>query len=264
MQRIHSIELNNFKAFRDTPPIDLGGKNLLLYGPNGSGKSSISWALYTFLQSSQKSSEEVNKYFTPSHKESLVNIDMDESDYSSIVLDIGEETDTTSATPVRIALNTHETINPLWQKANLASDFVTYRVLFRFYHFTNSEDIDLWSVFLREILPFCSNPLSGNLVDEWADICRLDPHKMIKHQKASGRAAAKIYDEHEARIKNYKIDFEEILDSIEKAAQEFYNKHFANSNEKLLTIGLRLTRPPSYDRRKTSTHNSNDRPRNYP
>ena len=79
MKRIHSIELKHFKAFRDTPPIELGGRNLLLYGPNGSGKSSIFWALYTFLQSSQKPQAEVQKYFDSSHRESLINIDMGET-----------------------------------------------------------------------------------------------------------------------------------------------------------------------------------------
>jgi len=175
VKRIHSIELKHFKAFRDTPPIKLGGKNLLLYGPNGSGKSSIFWALYTFLQSSQKPPAEVQKYFAPSHPESLINIDMAETLSSSIVLHIGEETDGTSASPVRIALDAHETPVPDLQKANLASDFVTYRVLFRFYHFTNSEEIDLWPVFLREILPFCSD----NLADVWADIHSNDPYRKV-------------------------------------------------------------------------------------
>ncbi len=79
MKRIHSIDLKHFKAFQDTPPIELEGKSLLRYGSNGSGKSSIFWALYTFLQSSQKPPAEVHKYFDPSHRESLVNINIAEA-----------------------------------------------------------------------------------------------------------------------------------------------------------------------------------------
>ena len=119
MKRIHSIDLKHFKAFQDTPPIELEGKNLLLYGPNGSGKSSIFWALYTFLQSSQKSPADVQKYFDPSHRESLVNIDMAESASSSIVLHMGEGTDGESAVPVRIALDTHEPQFPIGRRRTL-------------------------------------------------------------------------------------------------------------------------------------------------
>jgi hypothetical protein len=250
VKRIHTIDLKHFKAFQDGPPIDLGGRNLLLYGPNGSGKSSIFWALYTFLQSSQKPLPEVQKYFDPTHKESLANIDMAEAASSSIVLHIGEETDAASAEPVRIALDAHETPKPDWQKANRASDFVTYRVLFRFYHFTNSEEIDLWPVFLREILPFCHGRLSRNLADAWADIYQEDPYLEAKHQNARGRAAAKIYDELERRLGDFQVGLETSLDSIKKAAQKFHNQHFAIDGEKPLTIALRLTQPPSYDRKK--------------
>ena len=250
MKRIHSIDLKHFKAFQDTPPIELEGKNLLLYGPNGSGKSSIFWALYTFLQSSQKPSADVQKYFDPSHRESLVNIDMAESASSSIVLHMGEGTDGESAVPVRIALDTHETPVPDWQKANLASDFVTYRILFRFYHFTNSEEIDLWPVFFSEVLPFCSASLAGNLADAWADVFRDDPYHEAQRQKARGRAAAGIYDKYERRLGDFQVGLEGTLDSIQKAAQEFYNQHFTQDGEKPLKMALRLTWPQSYDRKK--------------
>lgn len=249
MKRIHSIDLKHFKAFRDTPPIELGGKNLLLYGANGSGKSSIFWALYTFLQSSQKLPEEVQKYFDPSHRESLVNIDKAEAATSSITLHIGEEVDAKSTVPVCIALDVHETSEPDLKKANLASDFVTYRVLFRFYHFNNSEEIDLWDVFSREILPFCSSPLSGNLADDWIDLLSEDPYKEIQRQKARGGIALGIYDKYESRLKVFKVGLEGSLDSIGKEAQKFYDQHFDQDGEKTLTLALRLARPPSYDRK---------------
>lgn len=250
MKRIHSIDLKHFKAFRDTPPIELGGRNMLLYGPNGSGKSSIFWALYTFLQSSQKSKVEVQKYFDPLHRESLVNIDISERMSSSIELHIGEETDEDSVIPVRIALDAHETRSPDLQKANLASDFVTYRMLFRFYQFSNSEEIDLWPVFASEILPFCSGPLSGNLSDTWTDISRDDPYREVIDKGARGGTATNIYDKYASSLVEIQTGLESTLDSIEKAAQEFYNQHFIRDSEKPLTIALRLTRPPSYDREK--------------
>jgi ABC-type molybdenum transport system ATPase subunit/photorepair protein PhrA len=40
MKKINSIKFKNFKAFYGEEPIQLDGKNLLVYGENGSGKSS--------------------------------------------------------------------------------------------------------------------------------------------------------------------------------------------------------------------------------
>ena len=63
MSNIKEIILYNFKASYGETKIELDGKNLLMYGENGSGKSSVYWALYTLLQSSNKSEEEIKKYF---------------------------------------------------------------------------------------------------------------------------------------------------------------------------------------------------------
>jgi AAA15 family ATPase/GTPase len=38
--RLHRIEIQNFKAFREFT-LDLEGRHLLVYGANGSGKSSL-------------------------------------------------------------------------------------------------------------------------------------------------------------------------------------------------------------------------------
>lgn len=64
MKRIKEVHINNFKFFPESEPIKIDGKNILLYGENGSGKSSFYWALYTLLESSQKSDpEQIKKYF---------------------------------------------------------------------------------------------------------------------------------------------------------------------------------------------------------
>ncbi|KAA6311888.1 hypothetical protein EZS27_037075 [termite gut metagenome] len=63
MKKINQIIFRNFKAFFGEELLTLNGKNLLLYGENGSGKSSIYWGLYTFLQSSGKTTQEIGKYF---------------------------------------------------------------------------------------------------------------------------------------------------------------------------------------------------------
>ena len=54
MAAISKITIDGFKAFPDNFPLELEGKNLLMYGENGSGKSSIYYALHSLLQSQCK------------------------------------------------------------------------------------------------------------------------------------------------------------------------------------------------------------------
>ena len=75
MKKIYKLAIKNFKAFQDEETFEFEGKNVLVYGSNGSGKSSLFWALYTFLQSSIKSSDaEIEKYFDYDNAQSLLNI----------------------------------------------------------------------------------------------------------------------------------------------------------------------------------------------
>jgi AAA15 family ATPase/GTPase len=63
VKKIDKIRIKNFKAFSELQEFDLKGKNLLVYENNGSGKSSLYWALYTLLQSSEKTVDRINNYF---------------------------------------------------------------------------------------------------------------------------------------------------------------------------------------------------------
>ena len=60
---LHSIELQNFKAFPEYENLVFEGKNAIVWGVNGSGKSSIFWSLYTFLQCAGKPENDYKKYF---------------------------------------------------------------------------------------------------------------------------------------------------------------------------------------------------------
>jgi len=155
--RLWRIGIRNFKAFREFD-LNLEGRHLLLYGPNGSGKSSLYWALYTFLQSARKKTEDVAKYFDPDNTQNLLNIH-EQSEANPIPGEIAltlRDMNTRNDTIYRISQTDHGTRKqPVIEKGDLASDFITYRFFFGFSHFRNSEKFNVWPLFEKEILPFC-------------------------------------------------------------------------------------------------------------
>ena len=154
--RLHRIEITNFKAFREFE-LDLEGRHLLVYGANVSGKSSLYWALYTFLQSAGKPTAGVVKYFDPADPHNLLNIHeqlQPNPEPGEIALTVRDST-TRQATRYPISKSDHSTFNDrAILKADLASDFVTYRIFFGFSNFRHSQRFDLWPLFETEILPF--------------------------------------------------------------------------------------------------------------
>lgn len=163
MKRIDSIHLKNFKAFRDQL-FDFEGKHVLIYGNNGSGKSSLFWALYTLLQSSRKETPDIQRYFqqfdanNPDTYRSLKNVFADEADDAFIKL-TWLDTDTggrrieecIAKEPTRISTNNPSSVI---READLASDFINYKLLQNFYNVSHRQAINLWEVFVRDIFPF--------------------------------------------------------------------------------------------------------------
>jgi energy-coupling factor transporter ATP-binding protein EcfA2 len=164
MSRIKSLLIRNFKFFDEQNPIELGetGKHLLLFGENGSGKSSVYWSLYTLFECAVKSNvEDINKYFRHAdvHNESLVNI------YAT------EETEQDGTKHFNSSISVSTTDNPAViydvsllksdikgnanaVETNLASDFLNYKVLFKFQDFWNGEPINLTKIFEGYVLPY--------------------------------------------------------------------------------------------------------------
>lgn len=155
MKKIYKLAIKNFKAFQDEETFEFKGKNVLVYGSNGSGKSSLFWALYTFLQSSIKSSdEEIKKYFDYENPQSLLNIFLDENTSAKIEMTyIDEDTEETHTNIIsKETINTRE--NRIIQELNLASDFINYKLLHNFYNASHKDEVNLWAVFERDIFPF--------------------------------------------------------------------------------------------------------------
>jgi ABC-type dipeptide/oligopeptide/nickel transport system ATPase subunit len=243
--RIKRIQAQAFKAFRSFD-FQLDGRHLLAYGGNGAGKSSLYWLLYTFFQSGQKKTVDVARYFDPDDPKHLLNLHstLDEQAQSSVAITFQDQLG--GLKTLKIAKDLHDTYEvPDITKANVASDFVTYRILSDFYRFRHSERIDLWSVFESEVLAFCyapSNPQS-HLGNAWHAI--QDEQALIK---AAGRnaKAARIAD-FEARVDTFSQGLTEAVTSISKEAQNFYTKHFSIGDVQPISLAVGVTQAAVYD-----------------
>lgn len=167
MSRIDTLQIHNFKFFDDKEPIKIDGKHLLLYGENGSGKSSIYWALYTLFEASlKKDVSDIEKYFKhhSQHEQSLVNIHASSipatptipEHYNSFIKVI-----TKHNPPLEYNVSLLDTTiknDTVAREVNQASDFISYKVLYKFQDFWNGEKMDLADIFIGHILPYINFP----------------------------------------------------------------------------------------------------------
>lgn len=241
---IKKIVLQNFKAFNGVNEIDLEGKHLLLYGENGSGKSSIYWGLYTLLQSITKTHQETDKYFDYTNEENLINRDylnkLDETrGYGNYTVDIGKnvqiefvQEDDTVINLSLGGLSAASDKNEL-ENLNRYSDFLTHRLLINFYNFRNSQEIDLWKVFKREIFPFIyENSDNGeNTIEKLIS-------NLYNNQPFTVNAAGEVipsYDQQDyfdfyAQIGYVNSEISRLVSKIENDANEFFSEFFDTSD----------------------------------
>lgn len=303
---VEKIVLKNFKAFRQEQVIDFKNKNVLIYGNNGAGKSSIFWALYTFLQSSIKSKEGVEKYFkvfdvnNDATHQSLRNVfeGEDETAYIELTVKDGEDLipyriPAQEAAPVAVAAaevtpaeveevapenisvavteevraeNISEAtvvevpvdlspITPVVPEAvaeeptdtnikllNTTSDFINYKLLSGFYRDSHKYDVNLWSVFERDIFPF----ITDNVNDKtFLEKLKVDTKDVERYDSGYKLREGWRKDEYIAWLDsevNGKIDA--LLGSIEQFANDFIKEHFYNNQDVLkvkLTFDKRFT-----------------------
>jgi energy-coupling factor transporter ATP-binding protein EcfA2 len=164
MQKLKSITLRNFKFFYGVETqypqnkIELDKNNLLLYGENGSGKSSIYWALYTFLQSALKDPRsEIEKYFDPDDIQNLRNRFAQPDEESGLIVEFtspsgGTIKELKRNTDKSYSINTYK--DTFTERALIGSDFINYKFLSKIYDFRNSEHINLFKMFERDIFMF--------------------------------------------------------------------------------------------------------------
>ena len=238
MATITQIEIEGFKAFPKNFKLDLGtGKNLLLYGENGSGKSSLYYALHVLLQSVFKDDKGA-KYFKPGDTngaEFVIN-----NEHLINIFRFNEAKDNTYTPYVRITFDDGK----IWRLDNggLSSEnggneseirmlnknsaFINHSYISRFHAARNSEEIDLWNVFYKDILPF-HLPAGETqfLADLYNEIVEVSTHK------PSVRRLKEPIDKFNNHLYN-------LVSHINKNVNTIYNENFRNDGDLALNIQI--------------------------
>ena len=251
MQKIKSITLENFKFFygdktsHPTNTLEINRNNVLLYGENGSGKSSVYWALYTFLQSALKQDVDISKYFLHNKTENLRNRFALDNAKSGIEVHFED----TAKVPV-IREITSDNINTkqgsFVRKSLDSSDFINYKYLSKIYDFRNSEPIDLFPMFEREVLMFVdfgesyfdhTNTLTANTnaADWWKYI--QEAPKLLPYNKNTISVGSEEYKKYKGTTLPR---FVELLRSFLLDITESANEYLANEFKEDFSINFRV------------------------
>lgn len=240
MATITKIEIDGFKAFPNNFSIDLsGGKNLLIYGENGSGKSSLYYALHVLMQSVFKDDKGA-KYFKPGdingdefipNNEQLININrFDEAKANTYTpniritfddgivwrLDNGGLQSENGGNESEIRL------------LNKNSAFINHSYISRFHAARNSEEINLWNVFYKDILPFH--------IPAGTSIFITDLYDNIERAYNGGVDVENEMFQEE--IANFNTLLGDSIDRINIKVNSIYNDNFKNEGDKDLDIKL--------------------------
>ena len=222
MNRIKQIKLKHFKFFYGEVTIDLERQNALIFGENGSGKSSLYWALYTFLQSVFKDKpQNVQKYFQHNHDENLRNrfAPDDDDSYIKIVL----EDDHKSITEKQISNSTVNTkTGTLIRQAVQGSELINYKLLSKIHDFKNLQQIDLFPIMDKEILPFIN--FRENLVRHDGVAGTANAQEWWDYIKPGMQPRGKIYKTFAAAVTKFNSELQFYFDSIVESVNEYLQK----------------------------------------
>ncbi|MES2457880.1 MAG: ATP-binding protein [Bacteroidota bacterium] len=241
MAGIDKIIIKNFKAFPAEETISIDGKNLLIYGENGSGKSSIYWALYTLLQAKDKGVERTKKYFDRDNQENLLNI-FTPNDQSFIKISFVDEKEVFYRLDIDgITIEGQSArADDILAGMNNNSDFISHRLLFAFYHFRNSHEIDLWTVFERDVLPFIKTDRGTGektLAQSYKEIVASKPFRLLRDGKIENIRPKAFFTR---AINKFNEDLTWWINEINQEVNQFYETHFQKPNEEKIIIELKF------------------------
>lgn len=226
MPAINKIQITGFKAFPNDFELELGGKHLLIYGENGSGKSSIYYALHCIFQAPLKS-DAGKKYFDVKDEQNLKNINNLDVD-SKIRIDFdGRHPFIYQIDKNGYNMTLIDGTHPL--PADINGCFINHKFLFHFFNFRNSQTINLFPVFIKDILSFCKDEKSGFHIGEMYDEIT---SSIIKKGK-------KIDPTYISNIDYFNNAVKEVVENINIYASDIYNKYFSDNENIKLQIRLR-------------------------
>lgn len=226
MPAINRIHICGFKAFPNDFELQLEGKNLLMYGENGSGKSSIYYALHCMFQAPLKP-DAGKKYFDPAseqHLKNLLNLDAD----SKIWIDFdGRHPFIYNIDKEGYQFTLLGGKHPL--PAQINGCFVNHQFLFHFFNFRNSQRINLFPVFIKDILPFCKDDNTGLHIGEMYDEITASIIKKGRH----------IHPDYISNIEYFNKAVKKVVEDINIYASDRYNESFKDEDDNELVIRLR-------------------------
>ena len=230
MASISKITINGFKAFPKEFNLNLDGKNLLMYGENGSGKSSIYYALHALLQSQ---CHDIKKYFNKNSDECIVNtmtatpvpkvsVRFENSDIIYSISKNGyEESERQLTSPIK--------------DLNGKCVFINHKFLFNFFSFRNSQYIDLFPVFIKDILPFTLTKTKSKFISQVYD--------EVKNGIQRKGNSTHITVDYKNKIDEFNNEVKTVIDHINVnspsgTASKIYNSYFINEGDLKLKIEL--------------------------
>ena len=225
MPAINKIHITGFKAFPNDFELELEGKHLLLYGENGSGKSSIYYALHCLFQSPFKQ-DGGKKYFDENNEQHLKNLNNLSAD-SKVWIDF-EGRHPFIYLLDKDGYNTRSG-GTLLLPAGINGCFINHQFIFHFFNFRNSQKINLFPVFIKDILPFCKDESSGYYIGQIYDDITFSIMKKGRH----------VDPQYIVNIESFNIAVKQVVENINIYASDIYNKYFKDAIDSSLQIRLR-------------------------